>query len=62
MFGNFSVSLNSLDYELKKLTFRSFSLVLNHLRIKVACKVAKSFLILFPVTLVKVQVQESNLH
>ena len=32
------------------------------MRIKVACKVAKSFLTLFPVTLVKVEVQESNLH
>ena len=31
------------------------------MRIKVACKVAKSFLTLFPVTLVKVEVQESNL-
>ena len=62
MFGNFSVGLNSLDYEFKKLTFRSFLLVLNHMRIKVACKVAKSFLTLFPVTLVKVEIQESNLH
>ena len=44
------------------MTFRSFLLVLNHMRIKVACKVAKSFLTLFPVTLVKVEVQESNLH
>ena len=32
------------------------------MKIKVACKVAKSFLTLFPVTLVKVEVQESNLH
>ena len=32
------------------------------MRIKVACKVAKSFVTLFPVTLVKVEVQESNLH
>ena len=32
------------------------------MRIKVACKVAKSFLTLFSVTLVKVEVQESNLH
>ena len=60
--GNISVGLNSLDYEFKKLTFRSFLLVLNHMRIKVACKEAKSFLTLFPVTLVKVEVQESNLH
>ena len=60
--GNISVGLNSLDYEFKKMTFRSFLLVLNHMRIKVACKVAKSFLTLFPVTLVKVEVQESNLH
>ena len=60
--GNSSVGLNFLDYEFKKLTFRPFLLVLNHLRIKVACKVAKSFLTLFPVTLVKVEVQESNLH
>ena len=60
--GNISVGLNSLDYEFKKLTFRSFLLVLNHMRIKVACKVAKSFLTLFPVTLVKVEVQESSLH
>ena len=37
-------------------------MVLNHLRIKVACKVPKSFLTLFPVTLVKVEIQESNLH
>ena len=37
-------------------------MVLNHLRIKVACKVAKSFLTLFPVTLVKVEVQECSLH
>ena len=62
---NFSVGLNFLDYEFKKLTFRPFLLVLNHIcqsRIKVACKVAKSFLTLFPVTLVKVEVQESNLH
>ena len=39
--------------------------MLNHIcqsRIKVACKVAKSFLTLFPVTLVKVEVQESNLY
>ena len=45
--------------------FSSFLLVLNHTcqsRIKVVCKVAKSFLTLFPVTLVKVEVQESNLH
>ena len=45
--------------------FSPFLLVLNHIcqsRIKVACKVAKSFLTLFPVTLVKVEVQESNLH
>ena len=60
--GNFSVGLNFLDYEFKKLTFRSFLLVLNHLKIKVACKEAKSFLTLFPVTLVKVEVQESSLH
>ena len=60
--GNFSVGLNFLDYEFKKLTFRPFLLVLNHLRIKVACKVAKSFLTLFPATLDKVEVQESNLH
>ena len=63
--SNFSVGLNFLDYEFKKLTFRPFLLVLNHIcqsRIKVACKVAKSFLILFPVTLVKVEVQESSLH
>ena len=62
---NFSVGLNFLDYEFKKLTFRPFLLVLNHIcqsRIKVACKVAKSFLTLFPVTLVKVEVQESSLH
>ena len=32
------------------------------LRIMVACKVAKPFLTFFPVTLVKVEVQESNLH
>ena len=54
-----------MDYEFKKLTFRPFLLVLNHIcqsRIKVACKVAKSFLTLFPVTLVKVEVQESSLH
>ena len=60
---NFSVGLNFLDYEFKKLTFRPFLLVLNHIcqsRIKVACKVAKSFLTLFPVALVKVEVQESN--
>ena len=40
-------------------------MVLNHIcqsRIKVACKVAKSFLTLLPVTLVKIEVQESNLH
>ena len=45
--------------------FSPFLLVLNHIcqsRIKVACKVAKSFLTLFSVTLVKVEVQESNLH
>ena len=30
------------------------------MRIKVACKVARSFVTLFPVTLVKVQVQEGN--
>ena len=60
--GNFSVGLNFLDHEFKKLTFKPFLLVLNHLRIKVACKVAKSFLTLFPVTLVKAEVQESNLH
>ena len=45
--------------------FSPFLLVLIHIcqsRIKVACKVAKSFLILFPVTLVKVEVQESSLH
>ena len=45
--------------------FSPFLLVLNHIcqsRIKVACKVAKSFLTLFPVTLVKVEVQESSLH
>ena len=62
---NFSVGLNFLDYEFKKLTFRPFLLVLNHIcqsRIKVACKVAKSFLTLFPVTLVKVELQESSLH
>ena len=62
---NFSVGLNFLDYEFKKLTFRPFLLVLNHIcqsRIKVACKVAKSFLTLLPVTLVKIEVQESNLH
>ena len=62
---NFSVGLNFLDYEFKKLTFRPFLLVLNHIcqsRIKVACKVAKSFLTLFPVTLVMVEVQKSNLH
>ena len=62
---NFSVGLNFLDYKFKKLTFRPFLLVLNHIcqsRIKVACKVAKSFLTLFPVTLVKVEVQESSLH
>ena len=63
--GNFSVGLNVLDYEFRKLTFRSLLLVWNHIRqsrIKVACKVAKSFLTLFSVTLVKVEVQESNLH
>ena len=32
------------------------------LKIKVACKVAKSFFTLFPVALVKVEVQESNIH
>ena len=40
-------------------------MVLNHIcqsRIKVACKVAKSFLTLLPVTLVEIEVQESNLH
>ena len=37
-------------------------MLLNHLRIKVACKVAKSFLTLFLVILVKVEVQESNLY
>ena len=45
--------------------FSPFLLVLNHIcqsRIKVACKVAKSFLTLFPVTLVKVEIQESSLH
>ena len=45
--------------------FSPFLLVLNHIcqsRIKVACKVAKSFLTLFPVTLVKVEVQERSLH
>ena len=45
--------------------FSPFLLVLNHScqsRIKVACKVAKSFLTLFPVTLVKVELQESSLH
>ena len=56
------MGLNFLDYKFKKLTFRPFLLVLNHLRIKVACKEAKSFLTLFPVTLVKVEVKESNLH
>ena len=56
------MGLNFLDYEFKKLTFRSFLLVLNHMRIKVACKVAKSFLTLFPATLVKVELQESNVH
>ena len=59
------MGLNFLDYEFRKLTFRSLLLVLNHIRqsrIKVACKVAKSFLTLFSVTLVKVEVQESNLH
>ena len=60
--GNSSVGLNFLDHEFKKLTFKPFLLVLNHLRIKVACKVAKSFLTLFPVTLVQVEVQESTLH
>ena len=54
--------LNILDHVFKKLTFGSFLLVLNHMRIKVACKVAKLFLTLFPVTLVKVEVQESSLH
>ena len=42
-----------------------FLLVLNRIcqsRIKVACKVAKSFLTLFLVILVKVEVQESNLY
>ena len=63
---NFSVGLNFLDYEFKNwlsghyywywITFVTAS------RIKVACKVAKSFLTLFPVTLVKVEVQESSLH
>ena len=56
------MGLNFLDYEFKKLTLRPFLLVLNQLRIKVACKVAKLFLTLFPVTLVKVEVQESSLH
>ena len=51
-----------LDHGFKKLTFRSFLLVLNQMRIKVACKEAKSFLILFLVTLDKDEVQESNLH
>ena len=63
MFGNFSVGLNYLDYEFKKLTFRSFLLVLNHIcqsRIKVACKVEKSFLTLFPLTLVRVEVQSQQ--
>ena len=63
--GNFSVGLNFLDYKFRKLTFRSLLLVLNHicqLRIKVACKVVKSFLTLIPVILVKFEVQESNLH
>ena len=49
----------------KNLLSGNFLLVLNHIcqsRIKVACKVAKSFLTLFPVTLVKVEVQESSLH
>ena len=32
------------------------------MRIKVACKVAKPFVTLFPITLVKVEVQESSLH
>ena len=62
---NFSVGLNVLDYKFRKLTFRSLLLVWNHIRqsrIKVACKVAKSSLTLFSVTLVKVEVQESNLH
>ena len=45
--------------------FSPFLLVLNHIcqsRIKVACKVAKSFSTLFPLTLVKVELQERNLH
>ena len=60
------MGLNFLDNQCKNLTLRPFLLVLNHIcqsRIKVACKAAKSFLTLFPVTLVKVKkVQASSLH
>ena len=58
---NFSPHWNYQAWDI----FSPFLLVLNHIcqsRIKVACKVAKSFLTLFPVTLVKIEVQESNLH
>ena len=47
------------------MTFRPLIIGSNHiccLKITVACKVAKSFLTLLPVTLVKIEVQESNLH
>ena len=56
------MGLNFLDYEFKKLIFRSFFIRFESHEIKVACKLAKSFLTLFSVTLVKIEVQESNLH
>ena len=58
---NFSPHWNYQAWDI----FSPFLLVLNHIcqsRIKVACKVAKTLLTLFPLTLVKVEVQESNLH
>ena len=47
------------------MTYRPVIVGSNHiccLKVTVACKVAKSFLTLFPVTLVKIEVQESTLH
>ena len=58
--GNLSVGLNFLDYEFKKIYFQVIFIRFESHEIKVACKVAKSFLTLFPVTLVIVEVQESN--